>query len=212
MFNNRIDAGQKLAEALIDRGIKKEIVMAVPRGGVVVGAQIAQRLHIPMDIIIPKKIGAPSNPEVAIGAVTEDGTTIFNHYLLEYLNLTEQDLAPVVKNIIAEIKRRMQIYKGKAKSIILRSKDVILVDDGIATGSTIIAALKSIKSAKCKSITLAIPVVAPDVIEKLTAEVDNLVCLCSQEPFYAVGQFYKNFNQISDDEVISLLAGTRNSY
>lgn len=207
MFKDRIDAGQRLGEALKKLQIQDGIVIAVPRGGVVVGAQVAQILDIPLDIIIPKKVGAPQNPEVAVGAVTEDGTVIYNKNLLNRLDLSEEDLAPTVKKIISEIKRRMKSYRGTGKPPALEGRHVILVDDGIATGSTIVAALRFIKNSGCKAITLAIPVAPPDTVERLEKEVDHLVCLVSEEPFYAVGQFYRNFNQIRDDEVISIFKG-----
>ncbi|SHF44121.1 Predicted phosphoribosyltransferase [Desulforamulus putei DSM 12395] len=207
MFKNRIDAGQRLAESLKKINIQEGIVIAVPRGGVVVGAQVAQALDIPLDIIIPKKVGAPQNPEVAVGAVTEDGTVIYNQNLLNRLGLSEKDLAPAVQKIISEIKRRMTAYRGSSKSPDFSGKHVILVDDGIATGFTIMAALRSIKNAGCQAVTLAIPVAPPDTVERLEKEVDHLVCLVSEEPFYAVGQFYRDFSQISDDEVISILKG-----
>ncbi len=205
MFKDRIDAGQRLAQALQDYPYEKGIVIAVPRGGIVVGAQIAEVLQLPLDIIIPKKLGAPHQPEVAIGAVTQDGTVMLNNFLMERLDLTQEDLTEIIKESIAEIKRRMVAYRGKEDLYNLAGREVILVDDGIATGATIIAALKSIKNSGCKSITLAIPVAAPDAVETLKNEVDRLVCLCSQEPFYAVGQFYQNFKQTDDDEVLALL-------
>ncbi|ABO51815.1 phosphoribosyltransferase [Desulforamulus reducens MI-1] len=207
MFENRIDAGQRMAVALEKIKIENGIVMAIPRGGVVVGAQIAQRFQIPLDIIIPKKIGLPHNPEIAIGAVTEDGTAIYNEKLINDLNLTPKELEPIVKKIVKEIERRRILYKGKSEPAVLSNRHAILVDDGIATGATVIAALRSLQKSGCKKITLAIPVAPPDTVERLEKEVDHLICLVSQEPFYAVGQFYKNFCQIDDDEVISLLAG-----
>lgn len=209
MFKNRIDAGQRLAQELAGKGTKYDLVLAVPRGGVVVGAQVAAGLNLPLDIIIPRKIGAPQNPEVAIGAVTQDGTVIYNQNLLTRLRLTPEDVAPLVEEVISEINRRMMTYRGTVKPPDLAGKKVILVDDGIATGFTVIAALKSLKNSHCSKITMAVPVAPPDTVERLQQEVDELVCLRSEEPFYAVGQFYQNFCQIADDEVISLLKGQR---
>jgi putative phosphoribosyl transferase len=206
MFNNRIEAGLKLAEKLLEfDNISNGMVIAVPRGGVVVGAQVAKKLKIPLDIIIPKKVGSPFNPEVAIGAVTEDGTAIYNYKLLNVLGLQEEDMEAATCDIINEIKRRMVEYRGTTNPPDLTDKDVILVDDGIATGSTIIAALRSIKNSHCANVILAVPVAPPDVLECLKEEIDTIVCLISEEPFYAVGQFYGNFSQVSDAEVKKLL-------
>lgn len=209
MFNNRIDAGQKLGKALKEINLEKSIVLAIPRGGVVIGANVCKILDCPLDIIIPKKIGLPHQPEVAIGAVTEDGTAMYNQDLLKRLRITKQDLEPTVQNIIREIKRRMNLYRGTDKPLDLANKDVILVDDGIATGATIIAALRSLKNSGCRSITLAVPAAPPQMLIKLRNEVDHLVCLIAEEPFYAVGQFYKNFDQVGDDEVIELLQNAK---
>ncbi|MEW6697396.1 MAG: phosphoribosyltransferase [Bacillota bacterium] len=205
MFKDRKEAGRKLGEALKSMQIQDGVVIAIPRGGVVVGAQVAQLLDIPLDITIPKKVGAPQNPEVAVGAVTEDGTVIYNENLLQRLGLSEKDLAPSVQRIISEIKRRMLTYRGTSQRPDVSHRHVILVDDGIATGSTVVAALRSIKKAGCKAITLAIPVAPPDTAARLEKEVDHLVCLISEEPFYAVGQFYENFEQVRDDEVIAII-------
>lgn len=205
LFKDRKEAGRKLGEALKSMQIQDGVVIAIPRGGVVVGAQVAQLLDIPLDITIPKKVGAPQNPEVAVGAVTEDGTVIYNENLLQRLGLSEKDLAPSVQRIISEIKRRMLTYRGTSQRPDVSHRHVILVDDGIATGSTVVAALRSIKKAGCKAITLAIPVAPPDTAARLEKEVDHLVCLISEEPFYAVGQFYENFEQVRDDEVIAII-------
>ncbi|AQS57747.1 phosphoribosyltransferase [Desulforamulus ferrireducens] len=205
MFNNRKDAGEQLGEALRKIDLGEGIVLAIPRGGVVVGAEVCRKLGYPLDIIIPKKVGLPHQPEVAIGAVTEDGTAIYNEELLRRLNISPQNLRPTVQKIIREIKRRMDLYRGTNTPPNLLNKDVILVDDGIATGATIVAALKSLKNSGCRSITLAVPVAPPDILAKLRQEVDHLVCLIEAEPFYAVGQFYKNFEQVDDEEVIELI-------
>lgn len=207
MFQNRFDAGQQLAEALKKLNINNGFVISIPRGGVVVGSIVAQQLNVPMDIIIPKKVGAPHNPEIAVGAITENGTVIYNEELLKRLGLKEETLKYSIECIIQEIKRRMITYRGTDAAPDLSNKHVIMIDDGIATGSTILAALRSIKKYGCQKITLAVPVAPPDTVKRLKQEVDNLICLISEEPFYAVSQFYKTFKQISDEEVIALLKG-----
>ncbi|RYD02447.1 hypothetical protein N752_24260 [Desulforamulus aquiferis] len=141
--------------------------------------------------------------------MTQDGTVIYNQFLMDRFSISQEDLAYSVEKSINEINRRMITYRGKDEPPTLLDRDVILVDDGIATGATIIAALKSIHGAGCKSITLAVPVAAPDAIESLEKEVDQLVYLRSEEPFYAVGQFYNNFEQVDDDQVLLLLKRDR---
>lgn len=205
MFKDRHDAGEKLARELRGKISNPAIVLAIPRGGVVVAASVAEELQLPLDIIIPKKIGAPYHPEVAVGAVTQDGTAIYNEFLMARLGITAKDLESSVERNINEINRRMTAYRGKADGPDLAGKNVILVDDGIATGSTVMAALKSLQNSGSKSIILAVPVASPDAVSILRQEVDILVCLESSEPFYAVGQFYENFAQTDDDEVINLL-------
>ena len=209
MFRNRVEAGIKLAEALKNYDNQPGIVIAIPRGGVVVGYEVARGLHLPLDIIIPRKVGAPHQPEVAIGAVTQDGTALFNEGLMNRLDLSVAEMEPEVEQVVKEIKRRMMAYRGTSELPELTGKDVILVDDGIATGATVLAALKSIKNAGCRKIILAVPVAPPDVIRVLAEEVDELVCLLSEESFYAVGQFYRDFNQTDDEEVINLLNESR---
>ncbi|GAB6159121.1 phosphoribosyltransferase [Desulfotomaculum varum] len=205
MFENRITAGQQLAVALQETNRPADIVIAIPRGGVVVGHQVARSLGIPLDIIIPKKVGAPQNPEVAVGAVTQDGTVIYHQELLSRLGLSEKDMQPAVQKIIGEINRRTLAYRNSSQGADLSGRHVIVVDDGIATGFTILAALQSIKKSGCQSVTLAVPVAPPDTVQRLAKEVDHFVCLISQEPFYAVGQFYLDFSQVKDDEVTAIL-------
>ncbi|HAP93360.1 MAG TPA: phosphoribosyltransferase [Desulfotomaculum sp.] len=206
MFRNRVEAGRKLAEAMQDRSYKDGVVLAIPRGGVVVGAQVARSLKTPLDLVIPRKIGAPHNPEAAVGAVAQDGTTIFNHQVLSILGIGKEDLQGVVEEQVEEIHRRMKMYRGREDYPSYDNKQVILVDDGIATGYTVLAALRSVKNMfKLKELILAIPVAPPDTLNMLRTEVDRVVCLLTPPDFYAVGQFYVDFPQTTDEEVISLL-------
>ncbi len=205
MFENREEAGRRLADRLADDSFPNGLVLGIPRGGVVVAAPVAERLGLPLDIIIPRKIGAPHNPEVAVGAVTEDGTAIYDRTLLARLGLDETDLAPRIEKEIAEIKRRNTLYRGGREKADYGGRTVILVDDGVATGSTTLAALRSIKKGNPRAVVLAVPVAPPDTLRRLSREVDRVVCLESPIEFYAVGQFYLDFPQTSDDEVIELL-------
>lgn len=205
MFTDRVDAGRRLAERLAGRDLPQGLVLAIPRGGVVVGAEIARALSLPLDIIIPRKIGAPYNPELAIGAVTQDGTAIFNEELLRHFSIKDETKAQLVAHAVAEINRRMRLYRGDKPLLSWRNRTIILVDDGIATGFTVTAALRSLRKADPKKIILAVPVAPPDTLENLRPEVDELICLLVPELFMAVGQFYYHFDQTSDQEVISLL-------
>ncbi|MDI6630804.1 MAG: phosphoribosyltransferase [Bacillota bacterium] len=205
MFADRTDAGRQLAESLAGRAYPGGLVLAIPRGGVVVGAEIARALQLPLDIIIPRKIGAPHNPELAIGAVTQDGTAIFNEALLAQFYLSPEEREHLISTAVAEIDRRMRLYRGDRPPVSWRDRTVILTDDGIATGFTVVAALRSLQKAGPRKIILAVPVAPPDTLERLRSEVDELVCLLAPEFFMAVGQFYRHFDQTTDAEVIALL-------
>lgn len=205
MFADRVDAGRRLAERLAGREYPQGLVLAIPRGGVVVGAEIARALGLLLDIIIPRKIGAPYNPELAIGAVTQDGTAIFNEELLRRFSLTQAAKEKLVAEAVAETNRRMRLYRGDKPVLSWHGRTIILTDDGIATGFTVTAALRSLRKADPQRIVLAVPVAPPDTLETLRPEVDELICLLVPEIFMAVGQFYYSFEQTSDQEVISLL-------
>jgi putative phosphoribosyl transferase len=209
IFKDRVDAGKKLAEALKLWDFSGGIVLAIPRGGVVVGAEVARALKVGLDLIIPRKIGSPQNPEVAVGAVTQDGTTIFDDFLLSKLGLLPRELSDSVRCEMAEIKRRMEVYRNSPEYPDLSGRPVIVVDDGVATGYTMLAALRSVKKFEPLEVTLAIPVAPPKVLALLKEEVDRAVCLLTPENFYAVGQFYLDFDQTGDDEVVKLLKNFR---
>lgn len=181
------------------------MVLAIPRGGVVIAYEAAKVLDAPLDLIIPRKIGAPGNPELAIGAVTEDGTTILNQHIVDELGIPKEYIEMEKKNQIQEIRRRVNAYRGGAPSQSLEGKTVILIDDGVATGATMKAAIHSIRKQKPATIVVAIPVGPPDTIDELKGEVDRLVCPVIYEPFFAIGQFYEDFNQVSDEEVTQLM-------
>jgi len=205
MFEDRVEAGRKLAKELLTYRGQKIVVLAIPRGGVVVGYEVAKELNAPLDIIVPRKIGAPDNPELAIGAVTQDGTVILNPQLMQYLGVSEIYVQEEVRNQVNEIERRIKKYRGEKAYPSLKDKIVILVDDGIATGYTMRAAIASIKKQKPSILIVAVPVGPPDTIQTLKSEADKVVCLSTPEMFQAIGQFYRNFSQTSDEEVIHLL-------
>jgi putative phosphoribosyl transferase len=204
-FVNRVDAGKRLASALKNFSGKHGIVLAIPRGGVVVGFEIAKVLNLPLDVIIPRKIGAPDNPELAIGAVAEDGTAILDNNLIKYLGVSLEYIKEERERQKQEIERRLKLYRQDASYPDLKSLDVIVVDDGIATGSTMKAALASVKNRGAASITVAVPVGPPSTIEELNEMADRVVCLYTPEYFKAIGEFYTDFSQTSDEEVIGLM-------
>jgi len=208
-FENREEAGKKLAKKLLEYRGKVAIVFAIPRGGVVTAYEIAKVLDTPLDIIIPRKIGAPGNQELAIGAVTEDGTTILNTRLVTMLDISDAYIESEKAKQIEEIKRRVKTYRGERLRKEFEGKIIILVDDGIATGATVRAAIHSLRKGNPSFIIVAIPVGPPDTIQELTREVDKLICLITYEPFFAIGQFYMDFSQVPDRDVINLLKKTK---
>ena len=206
MFKNREEAGKKLASKLLNyKAIENLIVLAIPRGGVVVGKELAQALNCPLDVLITRKIGAPGNPELGIGAVGPGGIRIIDWDLAGRVGADKDYLESKIENLKFEIEEREKKFRVGKKPLEIKDKTVILTDDGIATGATIEAAIAWLKSQKAKKIILAVPVAPPEVIKKLKPLVDELICLDQPEFFAAVGQFYHDFPQILDEEVVKLL-------
>jgi len=206
MFKDRVEAGRLLGERLLAYKGKEIVVFAIPRGGVIVAYEVATMLDCPLDLIVPRKIGAPLQPELAIGAVAHDGTIVLNHQLVETLGISESYINEEAKRQIQEIERRMRKYRGEKRPYLtLKGKTVILVDDGIATGATVRAAILSLRKQEPASVIIAVPVGPSDTVESLGKEADEVVCLESPEDFYAIGQFYEEFPQASDEEVIALM-------
>ncbi|MEM2910259.1 MAG: phosphoribosyltransferase [Nitrososphaerota archaeon] len=211
IFKNRTEAGMLLAKALKEYKGCDVVVLAVPRGGVVVGYYVAKELGCPLDVIVPRKLGAPFQPELAIGAVAEDGTTVLNEDLVNSMGVSQQYIEKKVKEEVAEIKRRISLYRSGKEAIPVKDKIVVLVDDGLATGATIKAAISYVKKLGPKALVVAVPVAPPETIRSLRQEVDKVICLSTPEPFYAIGQFYEEFEQVEDEEVIRLLSVKRRS-
>jgi len=203
IFADRNDAGRQLAERLTSYRKENPVVLAIPRGGAVVAGEIAKALDAPLTLIIPRKIGAPYDPEFAIGAVAEDGSIVLDEETVSSLGVSAEYIEAEKKAQIEEIKRRKQAYG--AKDIELKGRVVILVDDGIATGSTILAAVKSIRTRDPKKIVVAVPVAPQEAVSELKKQVEEVVCLHAPAYFGAVGYFYKDFSQTSDAEVMSIL-------
>jgi predicted phosphoribosyltransferase len=188
---------------------KDVIVIAIPRGGVVIGYEVAKALGKPFDITIPRKIGAPDNPELAIGAISEDGSKFYDEFLINVLGVKEDYIREKEKEEMENIKDRMKRLRGDRAISELRDKIVILVDDGLATGYTAKAAINSIKSRAPKKIVLAVPIAPRETVEELKQIVDEVVVLEIPEYFYAVGQGYADFSQVTDEEVRELLDRAR---
>ncbi len=205
LFLDRVEAGKRLSSELKSVVGRDAIVLAIPRGGVIVGNEVAKALDIPLDLIIPRKIGAPGNAELAIGAMTEDGTTILDQELVRVLQVSKQYVSEESERQRREIERRMKLYRGNAPYPVLANREVIIVDDGIATGSTMKAAISSVRRKGAKKIIVAVPVGPESTIKELEKQADKVICLFKPEPFYAIGQFYSNFDQTSDEEVKRLL-------
>jgi len=204
LFHDRKDAGIQLAEALKKYKGEDVVVFALPRGGVVLGVEIANKLHAPLDLVITKKIGHPTNPEYAICAVAEDGEPICNAF--EVNKVDSVWFRDEVTRIRDEIKRRRKEYCGEIAAHNLEGKTAVIVDDGIATGFTMIAAIEEIKRRKSQKVVVAIPVTPYDTAQKLKTMADDLVSLDIDEDYLgAVGAYYEDFGQVEDSEVISLL-------
>jgi len=207
LFRDRHEAGKLLAQKLLDlKGNPNAIVLGIPRGGVVVAYEVAKTLGLPLDVFVARKIGAPGNPELAIGAVASDGTVVLDELSISLMGVPKQYIEKETERQKEEIRKRIQAYRGGREGYSLQGKIVILVDDGVATGATIIASLRAIKASNPSQTILAVPVAPPDTVEKLRCEADKVICLYTPSPFWAVGAFYVNFEQISDEEVQALLA------
>ena len=205
-FRDRHEAGKALAEALsFLQGRDDVVILAIPRGGVIVGYEIAKALSLPLDIYITRKIGAPYNPELALGAVASDGSFVLDQDLVQRLNVPSAHIEQERARQRQEIDRRLAKYRGTSAELDLAGKTVVLVDDGVATGSTVLAAIQALKRKPLAELILAIPVGPPEAIEALRAKVDRMVCLATPERFWAVGAFYLVFDQTSDDTVVELL-------
>ncbi|MGE5598085.1 MAG: phosphoribosyltransferase, partial [Bacteroidota bacterium] len=179
---------------------------ALPRGGVLVGAEIARKLHLPLDILVTRKIGAPFQPEVAIGAVTQDGAVLLHEKLIKNGGITSAYVQAEAARQRQEIARRLAVLRGKRPLPDWQGREVLLVDDGIATGFTVRAAIHGLRAAGAAAVWLAVPVAARDTMEALSREVDRSTVLLAPDDFYAVGQFYRDFRQIEDEEVEQALA------
>ena len=206
IFANRTEAGQELALRLSTYANRDDvIVLGAPRGGVPVAFEVARELNAPLDVFVLRKLGVPGREELAFGAIASGGIRILNRDTVEGLGLTGLDIERVTKSEKQELERRERAYRGGRRPLDVSGLTVILVDDGIATGSSMRAAIRALRQMKPARIVIAVPVAPPSTCSQLEGEADELVCLETPEPFYGVGQFYDDFSQVSDEEVKQLL-------
>jgi putative phosphoribosyl transferase len=207
-FIDRIDAGRQLAKALARYKVQRPVVLALPRGGVPIAAEVATALDAPLDLILVRKIGVPFQPELAMGAVVDGAEPVIvrNEEVIELCGVSETDFNAIRDEQLAEIERRRKLYLGDRPHPQLSGRTVIVVDDGIATGATTRAALRAIRMRKPSKLVLGVPVAPTETLKKLREEADDTVCLEDYEEFGAIGLFYSDFRQVSDTEVIEILA------
>lgn len=205
MYKDRLAAGEALAEELKPLSFEEVSVLAIPRGGVAVAVPVARLYGTSIQALIARKIGHPQNPEFAVGAVMPDGSAVYDGKALQTYRISREYLEEAVAKEYAELRRRMLLYTGSENPPIVEGKTVIVIDDGMATGYTIRAAVGWLKSQKPEKVVVAVPVAPPEVVRKLQREVDLVVSPLQPEVFMSVGSFYESFPQVSDNEVIALL-------
>jgi putative phosphoribosyl transferase len=205
-FRDREDAGRRLGERLRALRAERPIVVALPRGGVPVGLQVARALHAPMDIVVVRKVGAPGNPEFGIGAVAEDDVRVLHEDVVRMEGVAPDELERIVAREAAEVRRRVRRFRGDRAPVVVKDRTVVLVDDGLATGVTAAAAARLLRKRGARRVVLAAPVCAPETAEALSrSEVDEVVCVLKPERMWAIGAWYEDFAQLDDEEVLALL-------
>ena len=204
-FSDRTEAGHLLAEQLSKFRDKKVVVLGVPRGGIIVARALASKIYAELDIVLARKLGAPGQPELAMGALAEDGTVFLNQDIVRGMGLTKRDMAQEKARQMKEMERRTKLIRTILPKRSLRNKIVVVTDDGVATGATMQAALWAVKQENPKIIIAAIPVASEEALEKLRPDADEIICLRQPPVFYAVGQFYNRFDQVEDDEILRIL-------
>ena len=209
-FKNRSEAGKQLATKLTHyKNTTQSIVLGLPRGGVVTAFEVAQVLNLPLDIVVPRKIGAPDNPELAIGAVTEDGSLLLDKDIVSLFHISKQYLDQAVAEEVKEAQRRLAAYRKKRPPLNLFNKTVIIVDDGVATGLTMLAAIKSVQKKGAAYIVVAIPITSTQALNKIQQLVDEVITLSIPKDFVAISVFYDQFEQTTDEEVMQLMNSCR---
>jgi putative phosphoribosyl transferase len=212
-FADRVEAGRLLARELASRPIAgledgDAVVLALTRGGVPVAFAVADRLCLPLDIVVVRKLGVPWQPELAMGAIAS-GTRVLDENLIRQLGIPAEDLEESIASEQAEMQRREEVYRGGTPALDLHGRPAILIDDGLATGNTMLAAVRHVRTLKPSSVIIGVPVGPREACDRLRSEVDDLVCLATPHLFCAVGEWYRDFEQVSDAEVRKLLAQSR---
>jgi putative phosphoribosyl transferase len=206
MFRNRHDAGYALAKKLIKYKDQKNIVLlGLARGGVVVAYEVARELSLPLNVIVPRKIGAPGNPELALGSIMENGESILNESIIKMLGVTQAYIDKEIEKERAKAQERLQLYRKVAPVPEVKGHTVILVDDGIATGSTMLTAIQSMLHLNAKKVVVAVPVASTEALRLVEKAAHEVVCLYSRYDFVGVGLYYEDFDQTEDVEVVRLL-------
>ncbi|MGF1667391.1 MAG: phosphoribosyltransferase [Acidimicrobiia bacterium] len=205
MFHDRVDAGRRLAERIRSTDLDDPVVLGLPRGGVVVAAEVAEALRSPLDVLIVRKLGLPFQPELAMGAIGEDWVEILDWATIEAAGVTDLEVAGVIRKERAEMERRSLRYRGNRPPVALEGRTALIVDDGIATGSTARAACRIARARGAARVVVAVPVATPHTVARMEHECDDLVCLRTPIDFAAVGQFYNHFDPVSDEEVEAVL-------
>jgi len=207
LFENRTDAGRRLAQALgAYAGRSDLIVLALPRGGVPVAYEVARALKAPLDLLIVRKLGTPGHEELAMGAIASGGASVLNRDVVSAYRIGDETIERVAAEERQELERRERLYRGDRPYPSLENRCIVVVDDGIATGATMRAGLAALRRRNPACIVVAVPLAPVETVERLRAEVDDVVCLMTPEPFFAVGQGYRDFSQTTDDEVREILA------
>lgn len=205
-LRDRVEAGRLLAAALMPlQGQPDVLVLALPRGGLPVAAEIARALHAPLDLLLVRKLGVPGNEELAMGAIASGGVQVLNDHVVQYLDVPRHAIEEVARRESVELQRRDHLYRGLRPVPVLRGQRVIIVDDGLATGATMRAAIQAVRQQMPSEIIIAIPVGAQESVATVARLVDKVVCLFTPEPFSSIGQWYEEFGQVSDEEVQALL-------
>jgi putative phosphoribosyl transferase len=210
VFRDRVDAGTKLAKRLGDYANRSRlIVLGIPRGGVPVAFEVASALNAPLDVFLSRKLGVPGQEELAFGAIATGGVRILDHELIEAVGISEDAIQRITDTVQKELERRARVYRGDRPPLNVEGQTVILVDDGIATGASMRAAVRALRQMKPARIVVAVPVAPPSAKDLLREEADEFICLESPDLFFAIGQFYEDFSQLTDEDVTRLLDRAR---
>lgn len=205
LFTDRVDAGRRLGEALRGLATPSVVVLGLPRGGVPVAFEVARILDAPLDVAVVRKLGAPLQPELAMGAIGEEHARVINDDVKRHARVSDDELSAMERAASAEVDRRAGRFRGDRPRVALTGRTVIIVDDGIATGSTARAACQVVRAQGAASVILAVPVAPQGIEERMRPDADDVLCLSTLRHFYAVGQFYVDFNEVDDSRVIELI-------